>query len=143
MGCIYTAINYSAIKNGIFKIGMTEDKYPTKRFNANELLGVYYLSCPKATRAELLMLECVARCCCIDTLNLNQVKNDWFPYTIDKRYKNKMTQAETFAQAVMSRVITECEKRNIEYALKACHYKGKNYSCVTAVKLNKKFEKTS
>jgi hypothetical protein len=131
MGCIYTAINPRVSKNGVFKIGYTKEKYPTKRMSANELDCIYYLSCPKATESELLMLESVARCSCV-VLGMTQNAMDWFNYSVDRRYKSNKHQAQVFAERVMSDVIAECGRRNIEYTLKACFYNGKNYSCCAA-----------
>lgn len=137
MGCIYTAINPRVSRYGVFKIGYTKDKYPTKRMNANNLDCVYYLSCPKATETELLLLESVARCACVD-LKMVQNSTDYFSYPVDKRYKSNKHQAETFAEQVMKDVVAECVKRNIEYTLKACFCNGKNYSCCAAKEINLK-----
>lgn len=137
MGCVYTAINPRVSKHGVFKIGYTTDKYPTKRMSANELDCIYYLDCPTATQTELLMLESIARCSCV-LLGMTQNALDWFGYSVDKRYKTNKHQAEKFAERVMKDIISECEKRNISYTVKACFSNGKNYSCCTAKEIKLK-----
>ena len=136
MGCIYTAINLRASRYGEFKIGQTKNTYPTSRFTSNNLEGIYFIQCPKATHGQLLLLEAVARCACenIDKFCRSN-GDDWFHYVIDKRFSSKQAQAEQFASIVMDEVIKECEKRNIEYVLKTCFKNGKRYSCAAAPKI--------
>ena len=133
MGCIYTGINTSRSKCGVFKIGQTKDKYPTGRLNANGLTCIYYLSCPSITAVELDLLEAMARYGC-QQLGLSQCfdTKDWFNYDIDRRFACKEAQAERFAIAVMARLIQECENMGIHYEVRACYKNNRRYSCAAA-----------
>lgn len=137
MGCIYTAYNRHCSKNGLFKIGQTKHKYPTSRFNNNNLNGLFFIQCPNATYSELLLLEAVARCTCEQIKGferLNYDSTDWFSYEINTK-QGKSIQAESFAMIVMQEVVKECTKRNIDYTLKTCSMQGVNFSCVTALEI--------
>lgn len=139
MGCIYTAISRKARTYGEFKIGQTKKTYPTSRYNANDLEGIYFIQCPKATASQLLLLESVARCACENISSLvKSCGDDWFSYIItDGRHFSKMEQAETFAITVMDEVIEECKRRNIQYILRTCFKNGHHYSCATAPEIKK------
>ena len=133
MSCIYTGINRYARKSGRFKIGQTNNKYPTNRINANELECIYYLSCPYITPTELDLLEKLAAYTCQKIgLELVYGCKDWFWYNIDNRFSCKEAQAERFALAVMERLVQECVAMGVHCEVRACYHQGKRYSCAAA-----------
>lgn len=112
MGCIYTGMKNSRRVNGFFKVGMTQDSTPTKRWNAYDLMGLMYVYCPKATKTELLYLEAVARLRA-ERIGMTLQGNDCFLYAIEQG--NKSGQAIAIARAITEEVCQHCEKLGIEY----------------------------
>ena len=113
MGCIYTGMKTSRSVNGFFKVGMTEDTKPTRRFKAYDLTGLIWVYCPNATKTQLLYLESVARLKA-EQIGMTLQGNDCFWYSIDKSV-NKYNQAYDFALQVMQEVADECDRLRIKY----------------------------
>ena len=113
MGCVYTGIKTSRSVNGFFKIGMTQEEKPTRRWAAYDLTGLMWVYCPNATKTELFYLESVARLTC-ERMGMILMGNDCFHYSIDKTI-NKISQGMAIAQTVTQAVCEECEKLGIEF----------------------------
>lgn len=110
MGCIYTGIR---IDGGHFKIGMTKEDKPTTRYNANHLMGLYYLSCPKATTSELLLLESCARVASERIPMFQKVGTDWFVYNIDQY--DEIGKMKAVALSILEEVAAIADDYGIEY----------------------------
>ena len=107
---------------GVFKIGKTKGKYPTQRLSANNLEGLFYVSVPTATAAELSLLESVARVAAEKVCDFGAKKDtlDWFYYSICPEKGNLV--ALDYSMQIVTAVASECERRGLEY--KICPKKG-------------------
>ena len=112
-GCVYTGMKTSRSVNGFFKVGMTEDKKPTRRWNAYDLTGLMWVYCPHATRVPLMYLESVARLKA-EQIGLQLCGNDCFAYRMDKN-KNKIQEGMIMAKVVTEAVCRACEDLHLEY----------------------------
>lgn len=112
-GCVYTGMKTSRSVNGFFKVGMTEDEKPTRRWNAYDLTGLMWVYCPKATKVQLMYLESVARLRA-EQIGLQLNGNDCFAYQMDKK-QNKISEGMAIAEIVTRAVCEACENLKIEY----------------------------
>ena len=115
MGCVYTGFKGTKIW-GTFKIGQTIKSTPNSRYSAYDLNPLSYIECPKATLAELLYLEGVARLATA-RLGLEMFKTDFFKYRLDKT-QNPIREASAYAEKVIAVLEEECQRNKIEYIVK-------------------------
>lgn len=115
MGCIYTGIKTRRSVNGFFKVGMTEKNKPTSRLSAYDLTPVCWLSVPKATKAELMLMESAARVAVERTGLAKLHGNDCFAYNARK---DKWAIALGLGEEAMSAAIKICYDLGLEWELK-------------------------
>lgn len=114
MGCVYTGFKTKRRKHGFFKIGMTEHQYPTARLSAYELHGIFYLSIPKATKAELLFIESSMRVS-VERTGAKLNGNDCFEYLISS--PNKFQQAQEIAAVALRAAEWACQFLGLNYQI--------------------------
>lgn len=117
MGCIYCGYDTDKRKNGRLKIGMTEKSKPTSRLTACGLNGLWYFEIPRATKAELLMIESAARLAG-ERAGLHQYGNDHFYYRMScPRQPEKHLEAAQIAAPIRSAIAEACEMYGVNYRL--------------------------
>lgn len=127
MGCFYTGFNYKQRVNGYFKIGESGKDTPAQRLSqlrqneSFECLG--YLLLNNDTKADRLFIESYVRMKMEHYyLELTQVRNDYFAYTI-KSADTKYTQAQKFANTALNFAIEACKMTNVKYKIGTKTYK--------------------
>lgn len=114
MGCIYIGIQTQKSVHGELKIGMTEAQKPNKRLSRNDIKCMCYLYCPGATKAQLLLLESVARYEA-EKIGLKHHGNDWLSYPIEKG--NKIGQGKAIAETIIENVIIAAKMIGVYYEI--------------------------
>ena len=114
MGCVYIGIRTQKSVHGELKIGMTTAQKPNRRLSRNNIECMYYLYCPGATVAQLMLLESEARCA-LEEQGLKHHGNDWGSYFIEKG--NKIGQGKALAKKILEKVIIAAKRKGIYYEI--------------------------